>query len=722
MPIVHVEDTFYRYEATAPGKGSWVPADAEVVKTTTEGGRAPVKVSAAEWKTIGMGGDHAVNTLLVAESRGRQLAQVTEYTKSQKLELDALGNKSATGDIEAKRQKLVSNLDKAHAVETMLEQAQKQAPIDAALVAKIGDAPHGYVREGDSFVYDAKVAEKQMALSSAELRAVDKARAAYERDLAELYRTKEAIDGNKSLDATKKAVLEQERLAAAAKVRDTQAAYTSVEIDPAKAPDVAKAKLALGDAERAATTTGAVKPEAPTALGSTKEVPAAVKAPSDVVVTAEDEAHFKEMFAAPSSDARFSPERTLGSLLKDAAKARAAHPAELAGLSELEVAALLGYTSSDASALNRALRLPGIFQLHADAAVYQRLVEGALSKLAGRTFSGEVVRIGNYDPALVANLKPGAFIEDTGFLSTSAGDVEKFTGNTRLEITSKTGERIDFISVKPDELEVLFRPGAVFQVDEVGTIVGADGKNVMRIKLTEVARVAVAVDKLQALTPESKLVVEAAKSAGADAALGKLLEAERGRAGVLGQAELDEMAKMSPDDIVEAKLDRKTRNVTVRELITGLSSYGQVDLPNGLRRVVPEMVTQKSEPTGSKLPVSKEVVEPRAEFDVSRDASGKVELGKVPDYVAAEAMLRERVLALDPDATVCGSYVRTEGGTKQAAGKPFKPFAWPKGFTYEEALALTKTPSDLDATVVKVLPADVQRAIEVKKALGESYR
>ena len=107
-----------------------------------------------------------------------------------------------------------------------------------------------------------------------------------------------------------------------------------------------------------------------------------------------------------------------------------------------------------------------------DAAIRDEIaaLKTALSKLPD--YSGVVFRGTSLPPELLAQYQPGAIIIEHAFTSTTQKASMVFPGNVVFKILSKTGKDISPYSVFPDELEVVFAQGVVFEV--IGLTEGVD--------------------------------------------------------------------------------------------------------------------------------------------------------------------------------------------------------------------------------------------------------
>jgi hypothetical protein len=88
-----------------------------------------------------------------------------------------------------------------------------------------------------------------------------------------------------------------------------------------------------------------------------------------------------------------------------------------------------------------------------------------LGKNPNLKYEGYVVRGDDFTNDQIDNLFPlGGIHQDLGFKSSTHNISKPFYGNTTIAIKSKSGVKVEDISVKADEEEVLFRPGTKFKV------------------------------------------------------------------------------------------------------------------------------------------------------------------------------------------------------------------------------------------------------------------
>jgi hypothetical protein len=136
----------------------------------------------------------------------------------------------------------------------------------------------------------------------------------------------------------------------------------------------------------------------------------------------------------------------------------------LASLTPEEVAAMIGYTSSDYQLLNSALRAKNKAELLRLAPYIERANAG-LSQLPN--YVGVVYRGASPPASVVSQYVVGNVVEEAAYMSTSYIKGANFPGNVQYAIMSKTGKKIDFLSMFKGEKEILFAPGSRFKVLEV---------------------------------------------------------------------------------------------------------------------------------------------------------------------------------------------------------------------------------------------------------------
>ncbi|MCC6999304.1 MAG: hypothetical protein IT370_32125, partial [Deltaproteobacteria bacterium] len=149
-------------------------------------------------------------------------------------------------------------------------------------------------------------------------------------------------------------------------------------------------------------------------------------------------------------------------------------------ISDEQMAALRGYTSGDYEKINAVLRNPAANpEMYAKLQTYIQTAKDGLANLPN--FEGTVYRgaqmkqewMGSYQQAL----ENGGTIKETAFASTSHSfrQADAFLGQpvkpedgprvpTMFTIQSATGKRVEFLSYKAREAEVLFPPGTEFKV------------------------------------------------------------------------------------------------------------------------------------------------------------------------------------------------------------------------------------------------------------------
>lgn len=128
-----------------------------------------------------------------------------------------------------------------------------------------------------------------------------------------------------------------------------------------------------------------------------------------------------------------------------------------------DLSALSHYTGFGYSDLNDALRSDAL-----DASQRARVeaLKSALNKLP--PYEGPVVRGTNLPPEALAQYRPGEFIIEKGFMSTTVNTAvarsPTFAGNVEFRILSSTGRDISSFSTFPAEQEILFPAGTRFYV------------------------------------------------------------------------------------------------------------------------------------------------------------------------------------------------------------------------------------------------------------------
>jgi hypothetical protein len=155
----------------------------------------------------------------------------------------------------------------------------------------------------------------------------------------------------------------------------------------------------------------------------------------------------------------------------------------VAGMTDDQIIAVIGYTGSDYSMLNRALRSkdPGELQRLGP---YIQSADRGLAALPN--YEGRVYRGAELPPHIIAKYEPGQTVTEEAFTSTSYETKSKFDGNVVFEIVSRTGKQVEFLSEFSHEKEVLFRPGTKLLVTEKYVDVADDGTKTYRIFCEEV--------------------------------------------------------------------------------------------------------------------------------------------------------------------------------------------------------------------------------------------
>jgi hypothetical protein len=153
------------------------------------------------------------------------------------------------------------------------------------------------------------------------------------------------------------------------------------------------------------------------------------------------------------------------------------------GLTEAEHSMIHSYTALGYTDINRLLNgtLPD-WKLEESGNIIKNTAEvlsQALAKLPNK--KGLFVRRAKLPDAVLAEYQIGETVTHTAFTSATFGDEDVFRDMpVRLKIFSKTGKRIDFYSIKEDELEVLFDKGVRFKV------MNREEKLLNNLKITEI--------------------------------------------------------------------------------------------------------------------------------------------------------------------------------------------------------------------------------------------
>lgn len=144
--------------------------------------------------------------------------------------------------------------------------------------------------------------------------------------------------------------------------------------------------------------------------------------------------------------------------------ANVVHQAEKIGLNQAEIISIMGYT-----------HIHGFIQKHlyqAKNASSQHVAEQINYMLAGLRklpdYQGEVIRrVSLYDD--IATLKKGDIFSSKAFMSTTLIDNDDVFASrkVRMILTVKTGKRIDWLSLKPYQKEVLIMPNTAFEVIDI---------------------------------------------------------------------------------------------------------------------------------------------------------------------------------------------------------------------------------------------------------------
>lgn len=130
-----------------------------------------------------------------------------------------------------------------------------------------------------------------------------------------------------------------------------------------------------------------------------------------------------------------------------------------AALTQKDLDALKDYTGPGYQELNNALRAGTV-----DPSQQARInaIEQALGKLPNH--QGPVFRGTDLPSDVLAQYKPGEVITEKAFTSTSTASTQAFPGSTQFTILSKSGKDVSQYSQYPGEQEILFPPGARFEI------------------------------------------------------------------------------------------------------------------------------------------------------------------------------------------------------------------------------------------------------------------
>jgi len=156
--------------------------------------------------------------------------------------------------------------------------------------------------------------------------------------------------------------------------------------------------------------------------------------------------------------------------------AKADHPELFKNLSEAEIVAVWGYTTSDYGMLNSALRSKDPNKV-AEVQAYIKAASSGLAKMPG--WEGESFRGTSLPEEVLAKYKPGEVITEEAFTSSAATRDAKFDGNTEFVIQGKTGRDVSGVSEYADEKEILFAPGTKFEVTSKEVV---NGKTVIKLR------------------------------------------------------------------------------------------------------------------------------------------------------------------------------------------------------------------------------------------------
>lgn len=153
------------------------------------------------------------------------------------------------------------------------------------------------------------------------------------------------------------------------------------------------------------------------------------------------------------------------------------------GLSFEEYSAIRYYTAQGATQINRTLNAKVddySFEEIINHVQSSVVISNGLSKLP--PYQGTAIRYYSADETFLKIHQKGEIVDYNSFTSSSFDDIKDFRNrNTKLVINSKNGKKIDGVSTKSDETEVLFDRDSKFLVLDVVT-----GKNQTTIYLDEI--------------------------------------------------------------------------------------------------------------------------------------------------------------------------------------------------------------------------------------------
>jgi hypothetical protein len=155
----------------------------------------------------------------------------------------------------------------------------------------------------------------------------------------------------------------------------------------------------------------------------------------------------------------------------------------VAGMTDDQIIAVIGYTGSDYRMLNKALRSKDPDEM-ARLGPYIRSADQGLAALPN--FEGKVYRGADLPASVIDKYEPGKVVTEDAFTSTSYDAGSKFSGNVVFEIVSRTGKQVEFLSEFSHEKEILLRPGTRLLVTDKFIEVGDDGTKTYRILCEEV--------------------------------------------------------------------------------------------------------------------------------------------------------------------------------------------------------------------------------------------
>ena len=130
------------------------------------------------------------------------------------------------------------------------------------------------------------------------------------------------------------------------------------------------------------------------------------------------------------------------------------------GMTGQEAAHIIGYTDGEYGKLNKGLRAGALTPEQHN---YVKHLDAALDRLPPH--EGETRRGAELSPEARAHYKVGMVVHEAGYASTSKH--RKFGGNTTFHFKGHSGRDVSFMSLHPNEGEVLYKRGTWFKVVKI---------------------------------------------------------------------------------------------------------------------------------------------------------------------------------------------------------------------------------------------------------------